>query len=72
MDVAYLVACLSKLWPQIREQILVPNLYVFAVKFEILQPPIKMDYNMKMKFFPKTHLSTDLWLWSTTLDYQSD
>ena len=29
--------------PQIREQMLVPGLYVFTLKFEIPQQPIKMD-----------------------------
>ena len=28
---------------QIREQMLVPDLYVFTLKFEIPQQPIKMD-----------------------------
>jgi hypothetical protein len=31
---------------------LAPDLYVFTLKFEIPQQPIKKDYNMKIKFFP--------------------
>ena len=37
---------------QIREQMLVPDLNVFTLKFKIPQQPIKKDYNMKIKFFP--------------------
>ena len=34
---------LRKLTSQIREQMLVPDLYVFKLKFEIPQQPIKME-----------------------------
>ena len=35
--------CVDISKPQIREQMLVPDLYVFTLKFEIPQQPIKMD-----------------------------
>ena len=46
--VLYKVLDLADWWsqvhtPQIREQMLVPDLYVFTLKFEIPKQPIKMD-----------------------------
>ena len=41
----------SKFVPQIREQILVPDLYVYTLKFEIPQQPIKIKKNMKKNLY---------------------
>ena len=37
--------------PQIREQILVPDLYFYTLKFEIPQQPIKIKKNMKKNLY---------------------